>query len=1189
MFDSFGSFLQVRTWKLPLRGGFRRSSARRRDRAPCCFEQLEERVVPAGGVGQDQFLQGKYIEVGINSAGSFGSQANAPAGYHPASGSESNQLGIVWDFNRNGWAPTPAEILAGIPGQSSDAVLPGTPEEGWAIRWDSTADGTQLFDNFGLDSLAADVPVPTASLVESNSLAAQQAVWSGTASTALDSLAVTQTYQVQQDNPWVTVNVVLTNRGSSTLRDVEYLRNLDPDPEAAFSSDFNTNNIIVAEPTAFDSAALVLGEGTEWGITIGLGAEDPRATVYSGGFFNRDPSALLANQGGQYLSTAGQSEIADSAISLVFQLDTLKPGASTYFSFVYLATNPVPSPSSELNDLAKALTTVPITHSDSYSIGENGALVASAVDGVLANDIAPPAATLQVIQATEPAHGSLTWKADGSFVYKPSPGFVGMDSFSYTASDGVDSSEPTLVTLSVDPVYTDTLPRSQPFVIDVADLLADETDLPEGGTAPLHLTSIGTSGTDGTVVYDSTSSIAHPEGTLNYTPSQAFVGTDSFTIDIADSTSPIALTATATVQVNVAPPLEQPPVGADITGNGVTLGIDAYGDLNFGAGAGLTGLVYAGQDGIDPQGPQGPLTSPFEGWGVAAVYDGADAASPVGTVKGYVDRGADGAVDLSQPSFTSDGTTATSVVDVLGTDSSPVLQVEQNFAPAPSSDGSLFEDTVTIANLGDQAIADLLYRRVIDFPGAVVALTPGNSPERLDSSKDGAASADPTSVFTAAGQTQGALFDFDLGALSADGVVRFTIWYGGVSGVGKDTPQNDLFEIQADAYALAAIGSANDDSTYLLAFAGLGGSTIVAAPPQQTTVPAGSTGVVSSSSGSVTVALNNAGGANPVSVQVVDYSTCPTPIEATLPGQGAGNTVQTTYVDVLLQGASANDSLTVYFPLPADYNGGTIKVHFWDTLQSQWDSVSAEVVGDEVAVTITGSTTLSITELSGTVFAINVVVPNTSTTPVTPPVAALPSFEIDVTTAARLITSSQVTLTVQSSQASQATPATPQSGLLPSSDVSGGGLMMDPAFRDFLSENPDLFWFWLENTMRSEPKQDEELVRQLLPPMVPEVSCPFDEALILRSPAVGCHGMVLESRAGAPVMQDRPTNQSMELGADFNGFAQASDPPAASVLSSLAIIELQLAESTQRRNPSEKDREYAARRARRIKTVMLPP
>src|SRR5688500_1856002 len=55
--------------------------------------------------------------------------------------------------------------------------------------------------------------------------------------------------------------------------------------------------------------------------------------------------------------------------------------------------------------------------------------------GILANDTNAVSASL----FTGPEHGSVTLAEDGSFVYTPEAGYLGMDSFTYTASDGAST------------------------------------------------------------------------------------------------------------------------------------------------------------------------------------------------------------------------------------------------------------------------------------------------------------------------------------------------------------------------------------------------------------------------------------------------------------------------------------------------------------------------------------------------------------------------------------------------------------------------------------------------------------------------------------------------------------------------------------------------------------------------------
>ena len=91
---------------------------------------------------------------------------------------------------------------------------------------------------------------------------------------------------------------------------------------------------------------------------------------------------------------------------------------------------------------------VPIANPDSYSMPENTTLTATSV---LANDTdTNPAISLISAQAvTQPTNGTLTFNSDGTFTYVPAYYFAGVDTFSYTASDGTLSSAPATVTITV--------------------------------------------------------------------------------------------------------------------------------------------------------------------------------------------------------------------------------------------------------------------------------------------------------------------------------------------------------------------------------------------------------------------------------------------------------------------------------------------------------------------------------------------------------------------------------------------------------------------------------------------------------------------------------------------------------------------------------------------------------------------
>jgi glutaminyl-peptide cyclotransferase len=90
----------------------------------------------------------------------------------------------------------------------------------------------------------------------------------------------------------------------------------------------------------------------------------------------------------------------------------------------------------------------PVAWNDSYATGPNTVLAVGA-PGVLANDSDVDGSSLTAVLVTPPVQGSVTFNANGSFTYTPAPNFTGTDSFSYAASDGINTSGTALVTLLV--------------------------------------------------------------------------------------------------------------------------------------------------------------------------------------------------------------------------------------------------------------------------------------------------------------------------------------------------------------------------------------------------------------------------------------------------------------------------------------------------------------------------------------------------------------------------------------------------------------------------------------------------------------------------------------------------------------------------------------------------------------------
>ena len=124
-------------------------------------------------------------------------------------------------------------------------------------------------------------------------------------------------------------------------------------------------------------------------------------------------------------------------------------------SFIYRADD-----GEDVGNLATVTITInpvndaPVADDDSYSVVTGNMLSVSASDGVLDNDSDVDGDGLTAVLVTNPNDGTLILNSDGSFDYTPDAGFIGMDSFTYTANDGQLDSNVATVTITILPANT---------------------------------------------------------------------------------------------------------------------------------------------------------------------------------------------------------------------------------------------------------------------------------------------------------------------------------------------------------------------------------------------------------------------------------------------------------------------------------------------------------------------------------------------------------------------------------------------------------------------------------------------------------------------------------------------------------------------------------------------------------------
>ena len=191
------------------------------------------------------------------------------------------------------------------------------------------------------------------------------------------------------------------------------------------------------------------------------------------------------------------------------------------------------------------LNQAPVAENDTAVAARNGGGVF--ID-VLANDVDPDGDALTVVSVTQPAGGTVV--NSGDFVtYTPADDFEGEDAFTYTVSDGTESTTAT-VTVTVDndaPIAQPDTAETVSGVPVLIDVLANDTD-PNGDALELVAVSSASGGT---------TSISG--SSVRYEPEQGFVGTDQFTYTVRDSGG-AEVTGEVTVEVG---PANNAPVAQD--------------------------------------------------------------------------------------------------------------------------------------------------------------------------------------------------------------------------------------------------------------------------------------------------------------------------------------------------------------------------------------------------------------------------------------------------------------------------------------------------------------------------------------------------------------------------------------------------------------------------------------------------
>jgi VCBS repeat-containing protein len=211
--------------------------------------------------------------------------------------------------------------------------------------------------------------------------------------------------------------------------------------------------------------------------------------------------------------------------------------------FTYEATDGVESSEPAAVNLF-VINNAPLAGSVFYSTPANQTLTVSN-HGVLVNASDPDGDNISAQLVSGPAHGSLALNADGTFTYIPDSGFVGNDTFSFQAADGIASSSAAAVTITVtgaapianDDNYDDGM--DQVLSVSAANGVEANDANPQG----LQIATALVSGpADGSVTLNS-------DGSFTYTPDQGFTGPDAFSYELVANGQAVSNVAQANVVV----------------------------------------------------------------------------------------------------------------------------------------------------------------------------------------------------------------------------------------------------------------------------------------------------------------------------------------------------------------------------------------------------------------------------------------------------------------------------------------------------------------------------------------------------------------------------------------------------------------------------------------------------------------
>ena len=219
---------------------------------------------------------------------------------------------------------------------------------------------------------------------------------------------------------------------------------LNPNDSLDLDSDPGPNNL--QNHPELSTATVSGGMTTITGVLPSLANTTFRVEFFS----NASLGNSTYGEGETFLGSIDVITDNDGNVPLNFTVPTSVPLGYIITATATRLDSGVPTDTSEFSPGIQVVSgnQAPVAANDSYTTPQ-GISLAITAPGVLDNDGDADGDTLTVVLTTGPTHGVVTLSTNGAFIYTPDSTFSGIDTFTYTASDGQGGSATAVVDIEV--------------------------------------------------------------------------------------------------------------------------------------------------------------------------------------------------------------------------------------------------------------------------------------------------------------------------------------------------------------------------------------------------------------------------------------------------------------------------------------------------------------------------------------------------------------------------------------------------------------------------------------------------------------------------------------------------------------------------------------------------------------------